>query len=98
MEEVRQKQQQSAGHRNRQQERASIRKDFRQLSKRYRVAPEEERAEFAEVRQSMRERLKIMNRTERSRKRRKEMARARARFTANPFQFTSKLLGKKSSG
>lgn len=99
LEEVRQKQQKSTGHRNRrQQERASIRRDLRQLSKRYRVAPEEERAALAELRQGMRERLKILNRAERSRKRRKERARARARFTANPFQFTSKLLGKKSSG
>uniref|UniRef100_A0A8W8L8P9 Reverse transcriptase domain-containing protein n=1 Tax=Magallana gigas TaxID=29159 RepID=A0A8W8L8P9_MAGGI len=99
LEEIRQKQQQSTGHRNRrQQERASIRRDLRQLSKRYRVAPEEERAALAELRQGMRERLKILNRAERSRKRRKERARARARFTANPFQFTSKLLGKKRSG
>lgn len=51
-----------------------------------------------ELRQGMRERLKILNRAERNRKRRKERAKARARFTANPFQFTSKLLGKKSSG
>ena len=99
LEEVQQKQQQSTGHRNRrQQKRASIRRDLRQLSKRYRVAPEEERAALAELRQGIRERLKILNRAERSRKRRKERARARARFTANPFQFTSKLLGKKSSG
>nr|XP_034324819.1 uncharacterized protein LOC117689102 [Crassostrea gigas] len=98
LEQVRQKQQQSTGHRNRrQQERASIRRDLRQLSKRYRVAPEEETAALAELRQGMRERLMILNRAERSRKRRKEKARARARFTANPFQFTSKLLGKKSS-
>lgn len=60
------------------------------MSKRYRVAPEDERAALMELRQGMRKRLKIMNRVEGSRKRRKERARARAKFTANPFQFISK--------
>lgn len=55
------------------------------------ITGEEERAALAELRQGMRERLKILNRAERSRKRIKERARGRARFTTNPVPFTSKL-------
>lgn len=55
------------------------------------ITGEEERAALAELRQGMRERLKILNRAERSRKRMKERARGRARFTTNPVPFTSKL-------
>lgn len=50
LEGVRQKQQQSAGHKNRrQQERTSIRGDLRQMSKEYIVAPKEEKSELAEL-------------------------------------------------
>ena len=42
--------------------------------------------------------MKSLRRAERSRKRRKERERKRARFISNPFQFTSILLGNKTSG
>ena len=80
----------------RQREIAGLRRDLKQLTRRYREADEGERQALAELRDTIREKLKILRRAEKSRKRRKE--RARARFTANPFQFTSHLLGSKGPG
>ena len=46
----------------------------------------------------LRNKLKIIRRAERHRKRQKNRARAWERFTSNTFLFTSALLGKKTSG
>ena len=82
----------------RQRETAGLKRDLKQLTRRYKEPDEGERQALAELRNTIREKLKILRRAERSRKRRKERARARARFTANPFHFTSHLLGSKGSG
>ncbi|VDI54010.1 Hypothetical predicted protein [Mytilus galloprovincialis] len=50
------------------------------------------------LRDTIRKKLKITRRAERTRKRRKKREKARAQFTSDPFQFTSRLLGKKGSG
>ncbi|XP_033755855.1 uncharacterized protein LOC117338607 [Pecten maximus] len=88
----------TANKNRRQREIANLRRDLRQLARRFRAAEEEEKAKLSELRNMAREKLKTLRRAERSRRRRKDRARARARFTANPFQFTSRLLGKRGSG
>jgi hypothetical protein len=51
-----------------------------------------------ELRRERRRKLRTARRAERSRKRRKECAKVRSKFISNPFEFTSKLLGMKTSG
>ncbi|XP_062568263.1 uncharacterized protein LOC134230448 [Saccostrea cucullata] len=93
------KKSQKEGRKNRRErEIAKMRKDLRQLRKQYRKATDEEKPALSQLRDNIREHLKIARRAERSRRRRKQRDRARARFTADPFQFTSRLLGNKGSG
>ena len=53
---------------------------------------------MAELRKHLREQIASLRRAENNRKNRKERSRKRASFTANPFQFTKKLLEDKRSG
>ena len=82
----------------REKEIAVIRKDLRRLAKQYKRADEVERGGLADLRNQLRGRLKTLRRAERSRRRRKDRMKARAKFTSNPYQFTKKLLGRKASG
>ena len=75
-----------------------MRRDLRQLSKQYKKATEVEKTALSDLRDNIRDQLKVARRAERSRRRRKERDRARSRFTSDPFQFTSRLLGSKGSG
>ncbi|XP_076090373.1 uncharacterized protein LOC143062594 [Mytilus galloprovincialis] len=87
------------GQKNRRESKiAKMRKDLRQLKKRYNQASEDEKPALSELRDTIRKKLKITRRAERTRKRRKKREKARAQFTSDPFQFTSRLLGKKGSG
>ncbi|CAC5423517.1 unnamed protein product [Mytilus coruscus] len=87
------------GQKNRRESKiAKMRKDLRQLKKRYNQASEDETPALSELRDTIRKNLKITRRAERTRKRRKKREKARAQFTSDPFQFTSRLLGKKGSG
>ncbi|CAC5423476.1 unnamed protein product [Mytilus coruscus] len=87
------------GQKNRRESKiAKMWKDLRQLKKRYNQAAEDEKPALSELRDTIRKSLKITRRAERTRKRRKKREKARAQFTSDPFQFTSRLLGKKGSG
>ncbi|XP_063448172.1 uncharacterized protein LOC134727719 [Mytilus trossulus] len=87
------------GQKNRRESKiAKMRKELRQLKKRYNQASEDEKPALSELRDTIRKKLKITRRAERTRKRRKKREKARAQFTSDPFQFTSRLLGKKGSG
>ena len=77
---------------------AQLRGDIRRLTSRFKEASPEERPAMAELRKHLRELVALLRRAENTRKNRKEWARKRANFTANPFQFTKKLLGDKRSG
>jgi hypothetical protein len=81
-----------------QRELSDLRRDLRKPTKGYKTTDEEDRPALAEMRNTIREKLGILRRAERSRRKRKERARTRARFTASPFQFASRLLGSKGSG
>ena len=74
----------------REREIVKMRRDLRQLSKQYKKATEVEKTEFSDLRNNIREQLKVVRRAERSRRRRKERDRARSRFISDPFQFTAK--------
>ena len=82
----------------REREIAKMRRDLSQLSKQYKKATEVEKTALSDLRDNIREQLKVARRAERSRRRRKERDRAKSRFTSDPFQFTSRLLGSKGSG
>ena len=74
----------------REREIAKMRRDLRQLSKQYKKATEIEKKALSDLRDNIREQLKVARRAERSRRRRKERDRARSRFISDPFQFTAK--------
>ena len=77
---------------------SNIRRELRTLRKQHKLATEEERQPLAELRDVLRSQLKTLTRAEWHRKRRKERARKRASFIANPFGFTKKLLGENRNG
>lgn len=68
------------------------------MRRRFKEAREEERGPLAEFHAILRKKLMTLRRAEWHRRRRKERARKRAAFIANPFGFTKQLLGKKRSG
>ncbi|XP_049324773.1 uncharacterized protein LOC125789951 [Astyanax mexicanus] len=75
-----------------------LRKELRMLAKQFKLAAEEEKPPLAELRHTIRKKLKSLRRAEWHRRRRMERARRRSSFLANPFGFTRKLLGQKRSG
>ena len=75
-----------------------IRQELKSLKKQHKEASEEQRPPLAELRVILRKRLMTLHRAEWHRKRRKERARKRASFIANPFGFTKSLLGQKRDG
>ena len=85
-------------HNRRTMEIASIRGDLRRLRIRYKAAPDEEKVALEQLRTQLRERLKLLRRAELNRRKRKEREKRRTQFTANPFQFVSRMLGAKRSG
>ena len=75
-----------------------IRKELKNLRKRYNEAPKEERPALSELRSFNREKLKSLRRAENHRRNKREKRQKRARFTSNPFRYVSSLLGVKRSG
>ncbi|KAL3972927.1 tetraspanin-7 [Sarotherodon galilaeus] len=75
-----------------------LRQELKSLRQQFKAASEKERGPLAELRSIIRKRLMTLRRAEWHRRRRKERARRRAAFLANPFGFTKQLLGEKHSG
>ena len=75
-----------------------LRRDLRALAKQYKAAQEEEKAPLVELRNIMRKELTTLRRAEWHRRRRRERARKRTAFIADPFGFTKQMLGQKRSG
>lgn len=75
-----------------------LREELRLLKRQYKVAGEVERAGLADIRAILRKQLLTLRRAEFHRRRRKERARKRAAFLANPFKLTKQLLGQKRAG
>ena len=76
----------------------AIRNNLRSLKKQYRSATEFQRLGLQQVRDMERERLMNLRKAESLRRKRKDNARTRAAFTANPFKFTKGLLDGEKSG
>lgn len=72
-----------------------LREELKALKRRYKKAGDVEKGGLSEVRAILREKLMTLWRAENHRRRRKERARRRAEFLANPFKLTKKLLGQK---
>ena len=75
-----------------------LRPELRSLRSQFKKASTEKRLPLAELRDIVRRKLKMARRAEGHRRRRKERAKKRTSFIANPFGFTRKLLGDKRSG
>ena len=75
-----------------------LRQELKILRKQFRKASDEERHALAELRDIVRKKLISTKKVEGLRKRRKERARKRTAFIANPFEFARKLLGEKRTG
>ncbi|XP_059199347.1 uncharacterized protein LOC131979398 [Centropristis striata] len=76
----------------------SLREELKLLKRQYKKAGEVERAGLADLRAILRKQLLTLRRAEFHRRRRKERARKRTAFLANPFKLTKQLLGQKRSG
>ena len=76
----------------------SLRKELKLLKRQYKTAGEIERAGLADLRAILRKQLLTLRRAEFHRRRRKERARKRTAFLANPFKLTKQLLGQKRTG
>jgi hypothetical protein len=83
----------------RQKKIGKIKKDPRLLGKRWkRAKPPHEKEGLKDLRKKLRTELRNINMVERSNKQRRDRAKKRSKFVANPFKFTSDLLGGKKSG
>lgn len=76
----------------------SLREELKLLKRQYKIAGEVERAGLADLRAILRKQLLTLRRAEFHRRRRKERARKRTAFLANPFKLTKQLLGQKRAG
>lgn len=75
-----------------------LRDELRLLKRQYKSVGEVESASLADLRAILRKQLLTLQRAEFHRRRRKERARKRAAFLANPFKLTKQLLGQKRAG
>ncbi len=75
-----------------------IRQELKSLKTQFKKASEEQRPPLAELQTILRKKLLTLRRAEWHRRRRKERARKRASFVANPFGFTKQLLRQTRSG
>ncbi|XP_051969484.1 LOW QUALITY PROTEIN: uncharacterized protein LOC127634119 [Xyrauchen texanus] len=76
----------------------NIRQEMKILKRQYRQAGKEERIGLAQLMSILRKKIRILRQAEWHRRRRRERARKRVAFIANPFKFTKELLGQKCSG
>ena len=82
----------------RQLQKSNIRKELKQLKQRFKTSSLMEKEGIIELRDILRKKLKNISQAERNRNKRKKKQKAREEFSKNPFEFTSKLLGKARSG
>ncbi|XP_063054019.1 uncharacterized protein LOC134448252 [Engraulis encrasicolus] len=75
-----------------------LRWEMKVLKSQYKEAGDEERLGLSQLMAIHRKRIRVLRRAEWHRRRRRERARKRAAFIANPFKFTKDLLGQKRSG
>ena len=75
-----------------------LRKELKLLKKQYKLASPEESQPLAELRDILRKKLIAIRRAEWHRRRRRERAKNRTAFIANPFGFAKKLLEDKRNG
>ncbi|XP_061896514.1 uncharacterized protein LOC133645675 [Entelurus aequoreus] len=76
----------------------NIRQEMKALKFQYKAAGHEGRTGLAQLMCILRKKIRILRRAAWHRRRRRERARKRAAFIANPFKFTKDLLGQKRSG
>ena len=82
----------------RQREIQTIRRELRGLRKQFHNASADEKEGLQQLRNIHRERLKSLRNAERTKEKRKEKARKRSAFLANPYKFTKTLLEEEKSG
>jgi hypothetical protein len=82
----------------RQQEIKRIRGELKVLSRKFKSANETEKAGLHQLRDILRDKRNNLMKAERIRKSRKERAKKRSAFVANPYRFTSTVLEGKRSG
>ena len=77
---------------------ADIRKELKQIKKRWLQAPEEEKEGLDAIRLDLRNELKTTRKAEYNRQKRLKKEKARSQFIKSPYQFVKKLLGSPKSG
>lgn len=82
----------------RQTEIGNIRRDLRQLKRRWKEAEDSEKEGCLQLRADLRSRLQTLRRAEQLRKKAREKRKARAAFYRDPFKFVGDLLGRPKSG
>ncbi len=82
----------------RQKKGEKIRIELKSLKKKWKRAKSEERPGLIALRRELRKNLTSIRKAERRNKERRKKIQARAKFIADPFKFTSQLLGGKTSG
>lgn len=75
----------------------NIRQEIKTLKRQYRQSGKEEHIGLAHLMSILRKKIRILRRAKWHRRHRRERARKRAAFIANPFKFTKELLGQKRS-
>jgi hypothetical protein len=76
----------------------NLRRELKQLRRRYCASSPTERIGLAQLRDTVRTQLTSLRKAENSRRKTRERAKKRAAFTANPYKFARSLLDKERSG
>ena len=76
----------------------NLRRELRQLRRRYRDSSPTERVGLTQLRATLRSQLTSLRKAENTRRKTRERAKKRAAFTANPYKFARSLLDKERSG
>ncbi|XP_052280752.1 uncharacterized protein LOC127878274 [Dreissena polymorpha] len=76
----------------------NLRRELKQLRRRYCASSPTERIGVAQLRDTVRTQLTSLRKAENSRRKTRERAKKRAAFTANPYKFARSLLDKERSG
>ena len=76
----------------------NLRRELRQLRRRYRDSSPTERVGLTQLRATLRSQLTSLRKAENTGRKTRERAKKRATFTANPYKFARSLLNKERSG
>ena len=76
----------------------NLRRELRQLRKRYSDSSPTEKVGLTQLRAKLRSQLSSLRKAENTRRKTRERAKKRAAFTANPYKFARSLLDKERSG